>query len=58
MAIRIWCFVAGHRWTRIRYPDADTDDAYFRQCRRCKREDHRDHALVPGAMALGFWGQT
>jgi hypothetical protein len=52
---RLWCFLVGHRWLRVRY-DADTSDEFFLRCRRCATENHNENSGVSGAMLWGFRG--
>ena len=37
---RFTCFFrGGHQWRKVRYPDADSPDAFFLRCSRCRTED-------------------
>ena len=54
MLTRLRCLAAGHRWNKIRYPEADTAEGYFLRCRRCGKENHDDSSGVDGAMGWGF----
>ena len=54
MLARLVCLALGHTWVKTPYPNADTADAFFLRCRRCRTENDAAGSGVNGAMSGGF----